>query len=92
MKKYFETIVISTQIGVLKPDEKMYKTAIETLKVNNSESIFIDDNIDNCIGAEKLGIKTILMSRYNYFENKVKYKNRIIIRDLYELERFLKDN
>lgn len=92
MKKYFETIVISTQIGVLKPDEKMYKTAIETLKVNNSEIIFIDDNIDNCIGAEKLGIRTILMSRYNYFENKEKYKNRIIIKDLYELEKFLKDN
>lgn len=92
MKKYFDIIVISTQIGVLKPDKKMYKTAIETLKINNSESIFIDDNIDNCIGAEKLGIKSILMSRENYFENKGKYKNRIIIKDLYELEKILKDN
>lgn len=92
MKKYFEIIVISTQIGVLKPDEKMYKMAIETLKINNSESIFIDDNIDNCIGAEKLGIRSILMSRENYFENKEKYKNRIIIKDLYELEKILQDN
>lgn len=91
MKKYFETIVISTQIGVLKPDEKMYKMAIETLKINNSESIFIDDNIDNCIGAEKLGIRSILMSRENYFENKEKYKNRMVIKDLYELEKILKD-
>lgn len=72
--------------------KKMYKTAIETLKINNSESVFIDDNIDNCIGAEKLGIRTVLMSRDNYFENKEKYKNRIIIKDLYELEKFLKDN
>lgn len=89
MKKYFEIIVISTQIGVLKPDKRMYETAIENLKVKSSETIFIDDNINNCLGAEKLGIKSILMSRENYYENKEKYKTMLVIKDLYELENIL---
>lgn len=89
MKKYFEIIVISTQIGTLKPDPKMYETAIENLNVNNSEAIFIDDNINNCLGAEKLGIKSILMSRENYDENKEKYKEMLVVKDLYELEKLL---
>lgn len=89
MKKYFETIVISTQIGTLKPDSKMYETAIKNLDVNNSEAIFIDDNIYNCLGAEKLGIESILMSRENYHEDKEKYKERLVVKDLYELERLL---
>lgn len=89
MKKYFEIIVISTQIGTLKPDPKMYETAIENLNVNNSEAIFIDDNINNCLGAEKLGIKSILMSRENYDEDKEKYKEMLVVKDLYELEKLL---
>ena len=89
MKKYFETIVISTQIGTLKPDPKMYETAIKSLDVNNSDTIFIDDNINNCIGAEKLGIKSILMSRENYDEDKEKYKEMLVVKDFYELEKLL---
>lgn len=89
MKKYFGTIVISTQIGTLKPDLKMYETAIKNLDVSNSEAIFIDDNINNCMGAEKLGIKSILMSRENYDENKEKYKELLVVKDLYELEKLL---
>ena len=89
MKKYFETIVISTQIGTLKPDPKMYETAIKSLDVNNSDTIFIDDNINNCIGAEKLGIKSILMSRENYEEKLEKYKEMLVVKDFYELEKLL---
>ena len=89
MKKYFEIIVISTQIGTLKPDPRMYETAIERLQVNNSEAIFIDDNINNCLGAERLGIKSILMSRENFNENKEKNKTMPVVKDLYELEQML---
>ena len=89
MKKYFEIIVISTQIGTLKPDSRMYETAIERLQVNNSEAIFIDDNINNCLGAERLGIKSILMSRENFNENKEKNKTMLVVKDLYELEQML---
>lgn len=89
MKKYFEIIVISTQIGTLKPDPRMYETAIERLQVNNSEAIFIDDNINNCLGAERLGIKSILMSRENFNEKKEKNKTMLVVEDLYELEQML---
>lgn len=89
MKKYFEIIVISTQIGTLKPDPRMYKTAIESLKVKNAEAIFIDDNINNCLGAERLGIKSILMSRENFNEDKAKNKTMLVVKDLYDLEQML---
>ena len=89
MKKYFEIIVISTQIGTLKADPRMYETAIQRLQVNNSEAIFIDDNINNCLGAERLGIKSILMSRENFNENKEKNKTMPVVEDLSELEQML---
>ena len=89
MKKYFEIIVISTQIGTLKPDPRMYETAIESLKVKNAEAIFIDDNINNCLGVERLGIKSILMSRENFNEDKAKNKTMLVVKDLYDLEQIL---
>ena len=89
MKKYFEIIVISTQIGTLKPDPRMYETAIESLKVKNAEAIFIDDNINNCLGVERLGIKSILMSRENFNEDKEKNKTMLVVKDLYDLEQIL---
>lgn len=68
LDKYFDSFVISSIIGVTKPNEKMYLKALEELRVLPEEAVFVDDNLNNCKGAMKLGIKGILLCR-----NKLQY-------------------
>lgn len=71
---YFDCFVISSMIGMSKPHEKMFTTALEELAVSAANAVFIDDNLNNCIGAMKLGIHSILLCRnkYLYIWNKLK--------------------
>ena len=61
---YFDSFVISSILGVSKPNEKMYLTALDELKLLPQETVFIDDNLVNCKGAMKLGINGILLCRH----------------------------
>ncbi len=61
---YFDSFVISSILGVSKPNEKMYLTALEELKLLPQETVFIDDNLANCKGAMKLGITGIFLCRH----------------------------
>lgn len=69
----FSSFIISSVIGVTKPNEKMYLTALEELNIKPNKSIFIDDNISNCLGAKKIGINAILLCRdkRNYILQKI---------------------
>lgn len=60
---YFSSFVISSVIGVTKPNKKMYLAALNELNVSPNKAVFIDDNLKNCMGAKKLGIKAILLFR-----------------------------
>ncbi len=51
----FETVVDSSQVGVVKPDPKMYKIVEERTDASGKELFLIDDSKENCDGAEKCG-------------------------------------
>ena len=57
--KEFDCIVISGEENLMKPDPKIYNIAIDRLKVNATEAIFIDDNILNVKGAKDIGMISI---------------------------------
>lgn len=65
--------VISGEAKLRKPDEKIYKYAIQECEINPRESVFIDDRIKNLIPAEKLGFKTILFDRDRNREGNASY-------------------
>lgn len=56
----FKNQIVSCDVGMRKPDEKIYKMALEKINVKPHEAIFIDDQVWNIIPANKMGIKTIL--------------------------------
>jgi len=87
LRDYFTSFVISSKIGVAKPNELMYKTALEELNVTPDEAVFIDDNIKNCEGASRLGIKTILLCRNPglYVYRKLTCRSHSVIRNLSQL-------
>ncbi len=57
--KLFEGIVVSGEEKLVKPDRRIFDVLLNRYNIKANESIFIDDNRDNIIAAEKLGFKTI---------------------------------
>ena len=57
---YFDCLVLSHEIGVLKPDKKIYKITLDKLNLEAQECLFIDDQQDALKPAREMGMKTIL--------------------------------
>ncbi len=55
----FDEMIISAEVGVAKPAEKIYRIALEKLQVKPKEAVFVDDFIENIEACEKIGIKGI---------------------------------
>ena len=53
--KIFEGIILSGEIGLIKPEPAIYQHLLERFKVESKECIFIDDNLANIEAARKLG-------------------------------------
>ena len=56
----FDVDIISSEVGLIKPDIKIFELAVKKLGVKHSETVFIDDNSYNTDAAATLGIKTFL--------------------------------
>jgi putative hydrolase of the HAD superfamily len=57
---YFDKVYLSCEVGFVKPQKEFYELVVKDLVVLPGECIFIDDNEDNLLPAEKLGMKTVL--------------------------------
>lgn len=55
----FDQVVISSDVGMAKPDPRIFEYTLEKLGVSASEAVFIDDNEAYVKAAEGLGIKGI---------------------------------
>jgi epoxide hydrolase-like predicted phosphatase len=56
----FDHIIISAEVGAVKPEAKIYQIALEQAGVRPKEMVFVDDFAVNIEGCEKVGIKGIL--------------------------------
>jgi len=56
----FDYMIISAEVGAVKPDAKIYQIALERVGVKPKEIVFVDDFAINIEGCEKVGIKGIL--------------------------------
>ncbi len=55
----FHHIVISSEVGMVKPEPEMFRHILQKMSVEPHQTIFIDDNPKNVAGAEALGIRGI---------------------------------
>lgn len=60
--EFFSTYTYSCFVGTFKPNEKIYKDALDKCGVPAQDTVFIDDSLKNLNGAEKLGITPILIA------------------------------
>ena len=54
----FDAIVDATHTKILKPDPEAYHLALEALGTAAQETLFVDDQLRNVMGAQKVGLKT----------------------------------
>ncbi len=55
----FDHMIISAEVGLAKPDPRIYHHAADMLHLTTGEMVFIDDNIDNVTSAKNIGIRAI---------------------------------
>lgn len=56
--------VMSWSLGVLKPDPRIYRAALDALDAIPAETVFIGDGRDSELqGARRLGLRTVLIER-----------------------------
>ncbi len=53
---FFDTVVSSGEVGVAKPDGRIFQIALERLGVETVETIFIDDTLEHVLAAQELGL------------------------------------
>jgi epoxide hydrolase-like predicted phosphatase len=54
-----DTVIISAEEGLAKPDERIFHLALERLGVVAQEALFIDDLAVNVEAARRVGIKSV---------------------------------
>ena len=58
-----DAVVLSCEVGSMKPYPEMYATALDELGVAAVDAVFIDDQPTFCVGAEAMGIRPIQIAR-----------------------------
>ena len=63
MAPYFKHCVFSCDLGVVKPDARTYRAALEALDLQPGEALFVGDGSDEELsGAKLVGIQSVLVS------------------------------
>ncbi len=55
----FDLVIGSGDVGIMKPDPRIYQMALAGLGVLPQQAVFIDDFIENVHGAQTLGMHTV---------------------------------
>ena len=56
----FDTVVISGEVGIHKPQPEIYSLAADRLEMPPADCVFVDDLRVNCEGAEAVGMTAVL--------------------------------
>ena len=71
LDRFVDEIIISSEVGLAKPDSRIYKLAANQIKVEPEEILLIDDFIENVMAANKSGMQAIHFTGTQELMNKV---------------------
>ncbi len=63
--KYFDKLVLSHEVGAVKPEEKIYRAVMEFSGCKPEEHLFIDDITEYVEAAKSLGWNAVRFTNYN---------------------------
>lgn len=62
VSKYFDVILISAEVGLMKPQKEIFELLINKLQINADELIFVDDAEKSLADAREIGFTPLLYS------------------------------
>ena len=72
LESFFQAILISGEMGVEKPDGRIFQAALEKLEVKPEEAVMVGNRISSdIVGANRVGMKSILFKWNNRYPDKV---------------------
>jgi HAD superfamily hydrolase (TIGR01549 family) len=70
LRRLFNAIVVSGEIGIRKPHPKIFLDALEALNVEAAEAVFVGDSLKADIyGAKRVGFRTVLVENLGIRKN-----------------------
>src|SRR3972149_4350708 len=75
--KNFEKLILSHEVGAVKPEEKIYRAVEKYTKLPSGEHIFIDDIFEYVEAVKNLGWDAIQFKSYNQLINELKIRGLI---------------
>jgi len=92
LTSFFDSIIISGNIGVEKPHPKMFNKALQETRLCADEVLFIGDSIEHDIrGANGVGMVSILIDRQSSYDLVENFnENYFIVNSLTKLEEIIK--
>ena len=88
LKQFFEKVIISGEVGWRKPSPKIFIYALNSMKIQATNTVYIgDDYKADIVGAKNVGMKTVFISK----EPEDYQKADVIIETLKELPSTIKE-
>jgi FMN phosphatase YigB (HAD superfamily) len=73
--KYFDKLILSFEVGSVKPEEKIYRAVEEASGFSSQKHIFIDDIQEYVDGAKNIGWDAVQFVNYQKLLNDLKERN-----------------
>ena len=70
---YMDGGLVSFQVGLTKPDPRMYRLLLEQYQLHAEECLFIDDTEENVSIARELGFEGIVFQSFEHLQEQLKY-------------------
>ncbi|MCY3712084.1 MAG: HAD family hydrolase [Gemmatimonadetes bacterium] len=62
--RYFDAVLISGEVGIAKPDPRIFRLALSRLNAAPGQSVFVGDSVEHDIaGARNAGMMTVYISK-----------------------------
>lgn len=71
LERCFDEVIVSAEIGMVKPDPAIYEYTADLLGVDLSECVFIDDSEGHLIPARRLGMGTVLYQDFDQMKSEI---------------------
>ncbi len=89
LSDYFDYFIISSEIGISKPDPGIFQKAFEAANVEPHECLYVGDNYyDDAVGSRKVGMKVLIINRFGTLGIE-EIKDVPIINDLSQIKNHL---
>lgn len=65
IQKLFKKVYYSYELGLGKPDKKIFEYVLSDIKLSPNNVLFIDDNFENVTASKEIGFQTIHLTEQN---------------------------